>query len=114
MTPFSYLLIGHLIGDYLLQTSWMANNKAKHWGALLSHCVIYTLAIVMAAIWGGVTITPIGILFIFISHILLDRRSFIVWWNRTIMKNESLSWLHIVTDQIFHILVLAVILHYGL
>lgn len=30
-------LIAHLIGDYWLQTSWMAFNKEKSWLATLAH-----------------------------------------------------------------------------
>ncbi|WP_378142052.1 hypothetical protein [Chryseomicrobium palamuruense] len=58
--------------------------------------------------------SPLAIGIVFISHILLDRRDFIQWWNRVIMRNNELSWLSIVSDQIFHILILAVILHYEL
>lgn len=114
MTPFAYLLIGHLLGDFLFQTSWMAANKARHWGALLSHCTIYTLSIFLVSWWGDFTLSPVALTVIFLSHVLLDRRDFVQWWNRVIMRNTELSWLCIVTDQIFHICVLALILHYGL
>lgn len=43
------LLLGHLVGDYLLQTSWMAVNKSKKtlqgWMAAIVHSVIYTLSV---------------------------------------------------------------------
>jgi hypothetical protein len=43
------LLLGHLVGDYLLQTEWMAQNKAKNtlegWLAAIVHCVAYTGAV---------------------------------------------------------------------
>lgn len=43
------MLLGHLVGDYLLQNSWMALNKSKNtwigWFAALIHCILYTLAV---------------------------------------------------------------------
>lgn len=43
------LLLGHLVGDYLLQNQWMALNKTKYtligWTAALVHCILYTLAV---------------------------------------------------------------------
>lgn len=43
------MLLGHLVGDYLLQTNFLALNKAKYtltgWIAALVHCIIYTAAV---------------------------------------------------------------------
>lgn len=43
------MLLGHLVGDYLLQNEWMAINKSKNtwigWSAALLHCMIYTWTI---------------------------------------------------------------------
>jgi hypothetical protein len=43
------MLLGHLVGDYLLQNQWMALNKAKYtlvgWIAALVHCIIYTASV---------------------------------------------------------------------
>ncbi|AYC28463.1 DUF3307 domain-containing protein [Paenisporosarcina cavernae] len=114
MTPFAYLFIGHLIGDFLLQTSWMAKNKATHWGALVVHCSVYTLAVVLVGIWGSIDWSFIAIGLLFLSHMLLDRRTFNMWWNRVVMQNTTEKWLFVVTDQVFHLIVLAVLLHYFL
>lgn len=40
--PFS-LLIAHFVGDFPLQTNWMATAKSKHLGALSLHVLIYSL-----------------------------------------------------------------------
>lgn len=112
MTPFSYLLIGHLVGDYLFQTSWMAENKAKQWAPLLIHCAIYTTAVALLGVWGGVVFPPVVYVVLFLSHVLLDRRTFVVWWNATIMKNTTQNWLFTMTDQIFHVIILALLVHY--
>jgi len=114
MILFNYLLIGHLIGDFLFQTNWMAMNKAKKWGPLLVHCVVYTIMVAVIAFTGGF-ILPFGaIILIFISHIVLDRRSFVVWWVRQIMgtDDKKMNWLTIVVDQVFHIIILGIVAHF--
>ncbi|MFD2445148.1 DUF3307 domain-containing protein [Bacillus sp. CGMCC 1.16607] len=112
MSPFDVLILGHFIGDYLFQTSWMAMNKAKKWDALLVHSFVYTLCVSIVA-WigfGGLSIW--AILLIFLSHIFLDRRTFVSWWLKTVMKTDekSAAWLGIMVDQIFHLIILALVL----
>lgn len=116
MSPFSYMLIGHLLGDYLFQTKWMAVHKAERLSALLVHSTVYTIFILLASLWGEVEVGGWGFAFIWITHVILDRRTFVAWWSRTIMRNRDpeLGWLCIMVDQIFHILILAIVLHYQL
>lgn len=114
MSLFSYLLVGHLVGDYLLQTSWMAAGKAKNWAPLLVHCIVYTSVISIAFLIATGTIPIKIILIVFISHIILDRRRFVAWWAKTIMgvKQGQPTWLLTMADQVFHILVIASITHF--
>lgn len=42
MLLFLYLLTVHFIGDFILQSDWMAQNKSKNWGALSLHVLTYT------------------------------------------------------------------------
>jgi hypothetical protein len=35
-------IIGHLVGDFLLQNDWMAANKKKNSWVCLLHCLIWT------------------------------------------------------------------------
>ena len=35
-------LIAHLFGDYILQSSWMANNKTKRWFPAIVHACAYS------------------------------------------------------------------------
>lgn len=46
------LLVGHYIGDFMLQSDWMALNKSKDWTALVAHVAVYicTLTAVLAAV----------------------------------------------------------------
>jgi hypothetical protein len=38
------ILVGHFIGDFILQWSWMANGKSKSDVILLQHVAVYTAA----------------------------------------------------------------------
>lgn len=109
MSQFDYLLIGHLVGDFLLQTSWMAKNKASTWIPLLAHVLVYTLVVSLFGILaGGLSFTGISV--ILLGHILLDRKTFVSFWVQHIQRanGPEQSWLMIVADQIFHIILLAV------
>ncbi|WP_102348178.1 DUF3307 domain-containing protein [Bacillus sp. Marseille-P3661] len=108
MSPFDILLIGHLIGDYLFQTSWMAANKAKKWSALLTHSFVYTLAVAVVAWIGFGGLSVWGILLVFGLHVFFDRRTFVAWWVRTIMTStgKESGWLSIIVDQTFHLITL--------
>lgn len=74
MTFFECLLLGHFVGDYLLQNSWMALNKTKKWLPLLTHVCLYTLAVCLftCAFTG---FNPLWILVVIGSHLFIDRWS---------------------------------------
>ena len=111
MTFFEVLFLAHLVGDYLFQTSWMAANKAKKWMPLLVHSAVYTITLYIAAnlLWGKTPLSLSAILFIFITHVILDRRTFVIWWVNHIQtsKGKESGWLTIMADQIFHLLVIS-------
>jgi hypothetical protein len=115
MSLFDWLLVGHLIGDFLLQTDNMARFKAQSWSWMLKHVGLYV----------GVMSVPIGayavnhpvplwvitlqLLFIGATHVILDRRGFAQWWMQLIGITADREWLSIVVDQVFHLLALAVV-----
>ena len=113
MSSFDWLLIGHLIGDFLLQTSWMANHKVKRYLPLVTHAFIYSIVIAFIAQMGFGGLSWLSIAVIFVSHIILDQRKFVQWWLRVIMgiKKTQIPWLQITVDQIFHLLVLVIALY---
>lgn len=37
------LLVAHFLGDFILQTDWMAINKSKRWDALSAHAFVYSM-----------------------------------------------------------------------
>lgn len=72
---FERLILGHLLGDYLLQNEWMAMNKSKFtlegWIACTVHCILYTLAICLF-MWN---FQPIWMIVVFLSHFPIDKFS---------------------------------------
>ena len=82
------LLLGHVVGDYLLQTNQMALNKKEStlWAAL--HSFIWTCCIIlaMAPEWNAFSNTQCWIVgsAIFLSHFVLDRFAVVDWWFRYI------------------------------
>lgn len=114
MTPFAYLFVAHLIGDYLLQTNWMASYKTTKLSALLAHCTVYTLSMVVVAYFTFGALPLWAIAIIFFAHVFFDKRTFTVWWVENIMRTDSkqFGWLVIAVDQTFHIITIAVVLHF--
>lgn len=59
-------LILHLIGDYVTQSDWMANEKTKrHWPAL-AHAVVYSLPFLLIGSMAAFAV-------ILSTHFLVDR-----------------------------------------
>lgn len=69
-------LFCHVIGDYFLQSDWMALNKSKKTLPCLIHCLIYTSVFLFLT----TNFWQLGL--IFLSHFVLDRWSlakYICW-----------------------------------
>jgi len=84
--PISLLII-HFIGDFLLQSDWMALNKSKSWLALSAHCYVYSLLVggFMGSYWLGVNpFTAIGITFVahFITDAITSRITSKLWFMK--------------------------------
>ncbi len=107
MDVFAWLIVGHLTGDFLLQNRWMAEGKTTRWPPLLAHAAVYTLSVSLLALAAGGLSLP-AIILIFLSHLVLDRRGFVLFWARRVTDSAHVPWLVIVADQAWHILVLAV------
>lgn len=107
MTLFDWLLVGHLVGDYLLQNRWMAIGKFNYWLPLLVHSTVYTITVTLLALLdGGLNWNAIAL--IFLAHVLLDRRGFVKFWTERITGSANVPWLIIMVDQAWHIVVLAI------
>lgn len=115
-------LVLHAIGDYVLQSDWMANEKTKRKVAALAHVVTYTLP------WLFLTTSWKALVFIAVTHFIIDHwrlARYICW-----LKNEVFSpkdwrhpwsecvgtgyhkdrppwmavWLMIIADNVMHVL----------
>lgn len=42
------LLACHMLGDYVLQTDFLAKTKGDNWWHLLAHCMLYTVPFALA------------------------------------------------------------------
>lgn len=109
MNPFSWLIMGHLAGDFLFQTRWMAERKRHDFLVLSIHSLIYTAVVWLFSLgFGGLSLSALIVLFL--SHFFLDKRFFVEWWTKNI-TGSSETWISIVIDQTFHLLVLVLIIH---
>jgi len=125
-------LLLHLLGDYLLQSDWMAMNKTKSHLAALVHALTYSVPfLLLSPSW-------IGWILILSTHELIDRyrlARYVVWaknflgprganqpWKEcssTGYPAESAErpawltvWLLIIADNIIHLLINGVALKY--
>lgn len=105
----SVLIVLHSVGDWLLQTDWMAKEKGKSWTPLIAHVVVWTACMLPAAVW---LFNPLWLLWLAGTHLVLDGTGFVRWWMTAIKRvpeadlRGSAWWLTVVVDQVFHLLTL--------
>jgi hypothetical protein len=76
-------LILHLIGDYVTQSDWMAQNKTKRSWPALCHAVVYSLPFLL------VTQSPAALAVICGTHFLIDRfrlARYVVWAKNVLLQ----------------------------
>ncbi|MEZ4662007.1 MAG: DUF3307 domain-containing protein [Caldilineaceae bacterium] len=116
MNLFTWLFLGHLLGDWVLQNDWMAQNKQR---ALLNisclvHCAIYTFTLTLT-LWLGrsasYTSAQFSLFFVltFISHYLIDATNAAGAWSQLFRQSKSV-FVRIVVDQTFHLVVIAALI----
>ena len=104
-------IVGHLVGDYLLQNDWMALNKKKSSLPCAVHATLWTLTV--CAFTGWWALPAIAVLWI--THFLQDRTRIILFWMTKInrqaefTKPPSAPWSIMVVDNVWHIVVLWVV-----
>jgi len=99
-------LIGHLVGDYLLQNDWMALNKKQSSLHCAVHCGLWTLAVML---FSGFSLWAVPILFA--THFAQDRTNIIGWWMSLVGQEKFKAgpcapWSIIVVDNVWHIVTL--------
>ena len=103
-------IIGHLVGDYLLQNDWMALNKKTRILPCAVHCTIWTLAVTFLAGW-YVWWVPLAL---FATHFAQDHTTVVVRWMKQIGQGKFATppmapWSIIVVDNVWHIVTLVAI-----
>ena len=113
----AWLLVGHLVGDFLLQTRWMAEMKTTRLPALAAHSAVYACAVWLASVAGQVAGRPdvpvtglslLGVIIVFISHAGIDRRGFVRWWCQNVTQSNN-ERLFAMVDQTLHCGILALV-----
>jgi hypothetical protein len=83
-------LLAHAVGDYVLQSDWMANEKRKDMVACWAHALSYTLPFLL------LTLSPLALLCIAMSHFYIDHFAlarYVVWAkNLPAPKRYRYSW----------------------
>jgi Protein of unknown function (DUF3307). len=88
MNPF-HLILGHLLGDFVLQNNWMAMRKGAKLFPCLVHCFIYT-----ACVGFLTTLNPYWLLVVFLSHFFIDRYSLADKWLKLINGRSLEVFIH--------------------
>jgi len=87
------LILGHLFGDYLLQSYCLAVNKKKYsligWSSATYHCLIYTTTIYGFLLIEGIKLNFIQCLLIFLSHFIIDKFPVIEYYMKVM---DIRSW----------------------
>lgn len=86
------LLAAHMLGDYVLQTDFLARSKGENWWHMLAHCVTYTIpfAVTFGVDW--------RIAVLLVTHVAIDALK--ARWSK----------ISYTQDQIAHIIVMGVYL----
>lgn len=99
MTAFVILIGAHFVGDYALQTDYLATNKGKSLYVLTAHSAIWSFCITMTAWLMGFPPSMLAMLVIlFIPHFVIDK-----------MKVRKIYWFSDMSDK--HCLILDQYLH---
>lgn len=94
------LIVAHMMGDYLLQNTWMAMNKARRVEPCLLHSFLYTLAVSVVCGWWDWRALVVGA-----SHYVIDHYRIGVWWRQLYSRDTDLPWV-ITADNTMHLLIL--------
>ena len=86
------LIVCHLVGDYVLQTDFIAKTKGENWYHLVVHCLLYCLPFYFVFGW----VWQLGV--ILLAHLIIDPLK---------ARWKKISY---TTDQVLHYLTLCVYL----
>jgi len=99
------ILIGHLVGDFLLQNRWLAAKKTHKWYAILLHCLLVTIAFYLFNFW-----SIWQMIVVFSSHFLIDAlgigKKYPDWIKQGTPGSDEPAplWLRILSDSTMHLM----------
>lgn len=101
-------IYAHLIGDYLLQTDWMATRKKTSHKACVAHVAAYMLPFLLTPFTWWQLLLVAG------QHYAQDKTNFVVWFMKIkhsegFTKEPFFPWSIILTDNIIHVLWMALV-----
>jgi hypothetical protein len=104
LEPLYLALLGHLVGDYLFQSDWMADNKKKQSLACLIHSTIWAVCVVLFTGWGWI---PFVVLLAI--HFIQDRTYMVRNWMHLVGQDRFAvgayaPWSMVIVDNTFHLL----------
>ncbi len=112
MNVFTWLLMGHFLGDWFLQNDWMARGKRQRLFTLagLTHFVIYTAATVGGLWFSGLADKDPAFYLslsvaIFVTHWLIDATNTVENWM-LFYRQSKIEMVRVMVDQTLHLLVL--------
>lgn len=99
-------MIGSLVGDYLFQNDWMAQNKKKSSFACAVHCVLWTASVLVCS-W---TWNPWLAAWLLATHFVLDRTGlvgrYMGWVGQAGFRDNLKPWSAIAVDNTLHFVTL--------
>jgi hypothetical protein len=101
-------IYAHMIGDYLIQTDWMAAGKKRSSWICAVHVLTYLIPFLFTPLaWWQVAL--IGL-----QHFAQDRTGFVVWMMKAKGSGVFVGppcgpWSVIVTDNVLHVLWMAAV-----
>lgn len=67
------ILLAHYVGDYGLQTDYMAEHKSRDWYVLFAHAAVWTFMVASAGMLAGLHVGAIPVIIVLlIPHMLID------------------------------------------
>jgi hypothetical protein len=107
-----HFIYAHLIGDYIIQNDWMAQNKKKS----DLHCAIHVVTYMIPFLLCGLNWWQM--LLIAAQHYHSDRTNFVGWFmeikgSKMFRDGPLFPWSWVVVDNVIHILWMAFVVHLG-
>lgn len=91
MAWLAFWMVGaHFIGDYALQSDWVAKNKCVSWYVMVAHCAIWTVCICAALAYCN-RLEAWMPLVLFLGHTTID-------------EGKCKGWYGLAYDQTLHFL----------